>query len=145
MGERSPEAGGPSPSGVGFFFDKSVGKRVPAALALLGVNAIAHDTVYEARKSIDDETWIEYACSKNLIIVKRDKNIRRNPAERAAFIRHRARAFLLGGNDSRLQMMRSLMIAWPEILMLSDATDPPFIYFIDNIGRIGQRVIRDTD
>ena len=132
----------PTPqSSLAFFFDKSVGKAVPQALRRVGVNVTIHDEVYDPRGKTLDQEWIRYACERNLIIIKCDKNIRRCPAEKAALIAGNARAFLLGGNANRLEMLRHLLCAWKAIEEVSAVRTPPFVYFVDDLGKLHERFI----
>lgn len=116
-----------------------MGKSVPEALRRVGVEVEIHDEKFDPKDSVPDEEWIAHACNHNLVIVKCDKHIRRNPAEKAALVAGKARAFLLGGNSNRLQMLRQIMVAWPRMHEVIAGETPPFVYFIDAYGRIHKR------
>jgi PIN like domain len=124
---------------MNFFFDKSVGKAVPTALRTSGVHLEIHDEVFDPNTSVDDETWIRYATSRDLIIVSRDRNIRRHPAERRAFVESRARMLLLGGKATRFEMLRVFLLAWPGIVRVVETHAAPWIYFIDENGHMHAR------
>lgn len=134
MGDRVAET-----SGIAFFSDKSVGKAVPHALRRVGISVVVHDEVYDPNKSIPDSEWIEYACARGLVIVKCDKNIRRNPAEKATLVAGKARAFLLGVNAKRFDMLRHLLLAWKSIEEAIASEVAPFVFFVDENGKLHGR------
>jgi hypothetical protein len=123
---------------VRFFFDRSVGKFVPLALRAQGYDVEIHDEVFDPNASTDDETWIQYAADRGLVIVSRDRNIRRRPAERRAFLAHGARMLLLGGRATREEMLRVFLLAAPRIARLSELP-APWIQFVDANGRLHPR------
>ena len=102
-----------------------------------------HDEKYDPkeRPRVDDEEWIEFTSGEGLVIIKRDKEIRRRPAEKAAFVKHNSRAFLLGGHATRFQMLRHLMLSWERIHEAINTKRPPFIYFVDENGKIHERAL----
>lgn len=73
------------------------------------------------------------------MIIKRDKKIRRNPAEMLSFITNDSRAFLLGGNETKFGMLRSLMVAWGKIEHIVETETAPYIYFIFANGKVDRR------
>jgi PIN like domain len=123
------------------YFDRSIGKSVPLALRAVGVE-VAFDTERyphaPGAAPTPDDVWIEEASRRGEVIVYKDKRIRYRPEERAAFMRAGARMFLLGGNLSRFEMLRLLMVAWPEMARLSAAVSPPFIFRIGSRGDLAR-------
>jgi len=128
--------GDDAPGGLRLYFDRSIGKAVPSALRAVGVVVAYHAERYPGQPDLSDEAWIEDASRRDEIIIHKDKRIRYRPEEREAFIRARARMFLLGGNLNRFAMLRTLMLAWPEIQRLSASQSPPFIFRIHSSGRL---------
>jgi hypothetical protein len=124
--------------GLRLYFDRSIGKGVPRALREIGVSVAYHAERYPADPALADDLWIADACRRGEVIVHKDKRIRYRPEERAAFIRGGARMFLLGGNLSRFDMLRILVIAWPEMARLAESETPPFIYRILASGRLAR-------
>ncbi|RIL07546.1 MAG: hypothetical protein DCC71_02680 [Proteobacteria bacterium] len=122
-----------------FFFDRSVGKFVPNALRAQGYELEIHDEAFDPNASIDDETWIRYASERDLVIVSRDRNIRRRPAERRAFVENGARMLLLGGKATRGEMLRVFLLALPRIERAVGTLRAPWIQFIDASGRLHAR------
>ncbi|MGH7289085.1 MAG: hypothetical protein ACREI8_13815 [Myxococcota bacterium] len=121
--------------GVVFFFDRSVGKAVPTALRQVGVAVEIHDDLYGSAV-VPDEQWIREATERGSVLVTRDRRIRRRPAERGLAVEMGARMFVLGGNATRLAMLRALMIAWEEIRLVCEAEAPPFIYTVTSRGSL---------
>jgi hypothetical protein len=101
----------------------------------VGVPVEIHDELYGVR-IVPDEEWMRAATAKQEILVTRDRKIRSRPAERELAIAVGARMFVLGGNAGRLDMLRSLMIAWNPIHVICAAEAPPFIYTIHDSGRL---------
>jgi len=123
------------------YFDRSIGKAVPLALRAVGVDAAFDAERYPrgpGQPPVPDDVWIEEASRLGEVIVYKDKRIRYRPEERAAFIRAGARMFLLGGNLNRFEMLRLLMVAWPEMMRLSDSEAPPFIYRLGLRGELSR-------
>jgi hypothetical protein len=123
------------------YFDRSIGKAVPLALRTVGVEVAFDAERYPQRPGqppVADEIWIEEASRLGEVIVYKDKRIRYRPEERAAFVRAGARMFLLGGNLSRFEMLRILMIAWPEMERLASTSPPPFIYRVSAGGTLSR-------
>lgn len=122
-------------SRVAFFFDRSVGKAVPTALRGVGVEIAIHDEEYGVRL-VADVDWMRAATAKSQVLVTCDKRIRKRPAERGLVAAVGARMFVLGGNATRLDMLKNLMIAWDRILLICSAETAPFIYTIQTGGRL---------
>lgn len=123
------------------YFDRSIGKSVPLALRAVGVEVAFDAERYPHQPGVDpiaDDVWIEDASRRGEVIVYKDKRIRYRPEERAAFVRAGARMFLLGGNLSRFEMLRLLMVAWPEMARLAAAETPPFIVRIGSRGELAR-------
>ncbi len=133
--------GDDAPRSMKLYFDRSIGKAVPLAL-----RAIAVEVAFDAERyphlpgqpPTADDVWIEEAGRLGEIIVYKDKRIRYRPEERAAFVRAGARMFLLGGNLSRFDMLRLLMVAWPEMARLAASEAPPFIYRLGARGDLSR-------
>lgn len=123
------------------YFDRSIGKAVPLALRAVGADVAFDAERYPQAPGVaptGDDVWIDDASRRGEVIVYKDKRIRYRPEERAAFVRAGARMFLLGGNLSRFEMLRLLMIAWSEIIRLVEADSPPFIYRVGSSGNLAR-------
>lgn len=125
---------------VALFFDRSIGKAVPAALQAVGVPVVAHDAHYPPQRPVPDELWIREQTEKGLVLVTKDKEIRYRESEVAAVRAAGARLLVLTDRKAnRLRMLRALMIAWPAILDLVQGTPPgPWIARITAGGALTQ-------
>lgn len=121
-----------------FFFDRSVGKSIPRAFALLALDTIAHDDHFD--QTTPDDTWLATAGEQGWIVITKDDRIRRNMAERAALVGHNVGCFVLSQrNATRWQMAQTLMRAWDTIEQIA-ATEPrPFLYAIHPDGSVSKR------
>ena len=123
------------------YFDRSIGKSVPLALRAVGAEVAFDAERYPHAPSVaptSDDVWIEEASRRGEVIVYKDKRIRYRPEERAAFARADARMFLLGGNLNRFEMLRLLMVAWPEMARLAAAEPSPFIFRVGSHGELSR-------
>ncbi|MBN1684526.1 MAG: DUF5615 family PIN-like protein [Gammaproteobacteria bacterium] len=96
---------------IKFLFDEGIGHDFVKAFKLLGKN-VEHvlDNFPQATK---DEVWLEYAGKNNLVLVTKDKSIRKNPSEKALIIKYGIVAFYLGGSEKSGQdIAKQLINAW---------------------------------
>jgi hypothetical protein len=124
--------------GLRLYFDRSIGKSVPRALREVGVEVAYHTERYPDQPALPDDRWIQDASRADEIVIHKDKRIRYRPEERAAFVRAGARMFLLGGNLNRFDMLRLLMIAWPDMARAVECEPAPFIYRVLASGRLSR-------
>lgn len=122
-------------SGLTFFFDRSCGRAVPEALRIVRLSVAIHDDEGYPQTA-PDEQWIAGETRKDRILVVCDKRIRKRPAERAAYRRHKARVFVLGGNSTRFYMLRDFMAAWDQMLSIVRTQAAPFVATIHSGGRV---------
>lgn len=67
-----------------YWIDRCLGAdEVPAALSRIGVVVERYVDTYPTNPRVDDVVWIREVTARGLVIVTKDKNIRRDPAERA--------------------------------------------------------------
>ena len=78
------------------------------------------------------------ATALDHVLITRDKRIRKHPAELAMAVGVGARMFVLGGNGTKLDMLKALMIAWDRIHVVCAAETPPFIYTVHASGRLNR-------
>jgi uncharacterized protein with PIN domain len=67
-----------------FFFDRSMGKSIPRAFALLGLDVVVHDDHFG--QATPDDVWLAVVGEQGWIVITKDDRIRFNEAERAALI-----------------------------------------------------------
>ncbi len=121
------------------FVDRDLGPAIGHALKAVGVDAVNHAEQFA--HDADDLTWIPAVTAEERVILSKDRKWRSRPAERAAFVAARARAFILPGqNMNRIGLLRVLMIAWPAIVERASSMPAPFVFGIDQHGRLMQWV-----
>jgi hypothetical protein len=124
---------------VTFFVDRDLGPRVGRALREVKVDVVLHADRFTASES--DAVWIRSVSADGLVILTRDRHIRRRPAERQAFEDAGARCFVVAtGASTPLDDVRALLIAWPLILEHVASTPAPFMYGIARDGRLTQYI-----
>jgi len=120
------------------FFDRSMGRKIPQALQLLGVDAIAHDDRFGPRTP--DDVWLAAAGQRGWTVVTKDDRIRFNQAERVALVTYRVGCFvLLRRNATRWQLTQIRARAWDEIETIGSAEPRPFLYAIYADGSVNRR------
>jgi predicted nuclease of predicted toxin-antitoxin system len=123
-----------------FFFDRSVGRRIPEAFRLLGIDAVAHDDHFA--QDTQDHIWLADVGRRGWIVITKDERIRFRTEERRALIDHAIGCFLvLRGNATRLQLAQMLLRSWDEIVHVSDAETRPFLYAILADGTVQRRML----
>jgi hypothetical protein len=120
---------------VTFFFDRSIGRRVPDALKLLGADVVKHDDFFEQRTP--DDQWLVAAAQSGWIVVTKDKRIRFNEAERRAIHDARVGCFvLLSPKLTRWTMAGLLLRVWDRLEEIATSEPRPFIYGVYADGSV---------
>jgi len=86
-----------------FFVDEtdlSLGKKLSSTRG--GIVYPGHPGLPEVRRRTPDEIWLRVVGLKRLVVITRDKRIRRRAVERAAWISHEVRGFVLVGRVIRI-------------------------------------------
>ena len=100
--------------GVRFFFDEGLGKNLADGLSLIGKN-VEHvlDSFPPGTK---DSEWLGYVGKNKLVLVTKDKAIRRKPNEKAMLLEYGVVAFYLGGSEkSGHDILKQLVNAWESM------------------------------
>jgi len=120
-----------------------MGKRIPQAFALLGLDAIAHDDLFD--QATPDDQWLAAVGEQGWIVITKDDRIRFNEAERAALIAHNVGCFVLTKrNASSWQMAQNLMRVWDTIAQLAESAPKPFLYAVHADGTVRKRDLSVT-
>jgi PIN like domain len=120
---------------VTFFFDRSIGRRVPDALRLLGADVIKHDDLFGQRTP--DDQWLVAAAQHGWTVVTKDKRIRFNEVERRAIQDARVGCFvLLSPKLTRWTMARLLLQVWDRLEAIAASEHRPFIYGVYADGSV---------
>ena len=100
--------------GVRFFFDEGIGQNFAEGLSLLGKN-VEHvlDSFIKGTKDIE---WLSYVGKNKLVLVTKDKGIRKKPNEKELLLKYGIVAFYLGGSEkSGHDILKHLVNAWENM------------------------------
>lgn len=93
-----------------------------------------------------DEAWLEFAGREGLIVLTRDKGIRKRVLEVEAFRRHRVRAVVLIGRGAQgltnEENLRAIRTALPAIQREVLARDAPCIFRLRANGALQEQELR---
>lgn len=121
-----------------FFLDRSLGKTPAATLREAGhvVHLIADHYPSDA-SDIPDETWIAEGCSREWVLLTKDKRIRYR-AEELSALQEGQLFCLAGGNMNIDEMSRALIEAMPRIARVVAARQTGFwhVYSDGSIRRM---------
>jgi len=94
------------------------------------------DKFPETTKDIE---WLHYVGRENMILITRDQNICKRPAELAALRENNVGAFILiGKNLNRWAQIKQLINHWEKIKSLANSTNRPFAFKVRVKGKIEQ-------
>jgi predicted nuclease of predicted toxin-antitoxin system len=109
-----------------FYVDRCLGKAVVTALRAAGANVQAHDDHFA--QGAQDEDWIPHVAARGWVILTKDKNIRRRPAEREALLTANARIFTLSSGNMRGADMAALLVArLSDMEQVANGLQAPFV------------------
>ncbi len=100
---------------IKFFVDAGLGSNLVRGLRDLGYTNIehVHDTFQEG---VLDEVWLEYVGKNKLVLITKDKKIRKNPKEKLALLKYGIVAFYLGGDKmGTREISKQLINAWDKM------------------------------
>lgn len=124
---------------MNFFFDNNLSSKLAKAMNLLEQEGDVVHLTEEFPSDAKDEDWLKYVGIKGMILITRDKRIRRHAAELRAFKIHKVRAFILGGKNPDIwQIIKQIINNWLKIKNLASKTKPPFAYRVPLRGKIVQ-------
>ena len=120
-----------------FFVDRSLGgKVVPGGLRAAGEEVERHDDHFPA--DTPDSVWLADVGARGWLILTKDKQIRRRPAEIQAFQAAGAKAFFLSSSKdlTGAQMAEIFVCALAKMKKIARKTDPPFIASVSRDGSV---------
>lgn len=101
--------------GIKFFVDNNLSLKLVTGLRNLGYINIEHLQETYKEDTID-EVWLKYVGENGLILITKDKKIRKNPKEKQALIRHKIIAFYLGGSQVGIRETgKQIINAWDKM------------------------------
>lgn len=114
-----------------FFVDEN-DLALGAALATARADVVhpGHKKLPEVPRRTPDETWLPIVGDRRLVVITRDKKIRRRPVERRAWFEHAVRGFALTGKTSQStwDSLRIIARKWDEIEeMVETRPDGPWM------------------
>jgi hypothetical protein len=122
-----------------FFFDQNLSHHLSDGLNAFGENVVHLRDHFP--QDVDDTTWLKFVGQNNLTVITRDKRLRWNPAELAAFRRFKVGAFFLAGKElNRCKMIQMLIRHWPKIKKYASTTSRPFAFTIPPSGTQFRRI-----
>ena len=121
-----------------FFVDETdLGLGRALAEARDGVVYPGHAGLPEVPRGTVDDGWLRVVGARRLVVITRDRRIRYRPVERAAWVSHRVRGFVLTGTASQAtaDSVALLAVHWAEIEQLvSDEPDGPWMRSVTRAG-----------
>ncbi len=100
---------------VKFFVDENLSPKLVTGLRVLGFTNIEH-TLDTFKPGEIDEVWLEYVGKNRLVLITKDKKIRKNPKEKQALLRYGIVAFYLGGDNLGTRAIsKQLINAWEKM------------------------------
>lgn len=100
--------------GVRFIFDEGIGQDFATGLRLTGKN-VEH-VLDNFEPGTSDEIWLDYVGNNQLVLIAKDKGIRRKPNEKALLLKYGIVVFYLGGSEvSGHDILLQLVKAWNKM------------------------------
>ena len=100
---------------VRFFVDANIGQNLVKGLNALGYTNIEHISDKFSEGEID-EVWLKYVGENGLVLITKDKRIRKNPKEKALLQRYGIVAIYLGGNAMGIkETSKQIINAWDKM------------------------------
>lgn len=124
-----------------FFFDRSLGTRIPRALrdliVLPGHEIKIHDEEFPIKTP--DDVWLEAAGRANWIVFSQDYHLHLLPNQLFAIQQWKVGGFYLWGAEApRWEKLRVFARAYDRILSRAVSTPKPFLYRVRKDSRIDQ-------
>ena len=124
---------------MNFFFDNNLPPKLAQAMHILNQEGKVIHLIYKFPADTKDEDWLEYIGKEKMILITRDKQIKRRAAELKALRKFKVGAFILGGqNPTRWQIIKQTINNWLRIKELATKTKRPFIFKVPLRGKIEQ-------
>jgi hypothetical protein len=137
-----------------FYFDRNFGRSLPEALALLKLRVVHHHSP-KARLGMKcssdseplflprapDDEWLAFVGQRGWIAFSHDQKFHKPgyEVELAALKQHNVACFYLwGANHKPHEKARCFLRAYEAILETVATVKPPFIYSIDQHGKLSQ-------
>lgn len=96
-----------------------------------------HDDLPEVPRQTLDDDWLPVVGQRRLVVITRDQRIRYRPAEKAAWVSHRVRGFVLTGQGSQSTADSKALLDqhWNRIeRFVEDEPDGPWMRAVTKVG-----------
>ena len=119
----------PEPSADSFVLDENLSQALAQALQLLDDQATVRHITDFFDKGTEDTVFLPVLGRRGAFLITRDTRQRKRPAELDAYRRHRVGAFILAGKSlQRWDLVKQLVLAWPQIKDIAGKANRPFAY-----------------
>ncbi len=106
---------------VRFFIDANLGRNLVDGLRAFGYDNVEHISENFADGATDTE-WLEYVGKNKLVLITKDKALRRHPSEKLALRRYNVVAFFLGGKEMTIrETALQVQTAWKKMEARAEA------------------------
>jgi hypothetical protein len=123
------------PTAGSFILDENLSPQLAEALQLLDTDATICYIASFFDVGTDDTTYLPVLGQCGAFLITRDTRQRRRPAELLAYKTHGVGAFILGGkNLQRWELVKQIVLAWPQIKQAATNTKRPFAYKVRAAG-----------
>lgn len=117
-----------------FFLDYQIGRFVVAD-ALSGAGARVEVHIDHFPQNAPDTQWIPEVGGREWVLITKDQNIRRNPAERSAYTAARVRGFVVTGKDMSGPELAALLVrCLPGMVRRAAGRPGPLLFAISRSG-----------
>ena len=122
---------------MNFFFDNNLSQHLAKAMDILEQEGRVIHLQDEFQPDAKDEDWLEFVGKNRMILITRDKKIKRRAAELRALKNYKVGAFILGGQNPGIwQIVKQIINNWLRIKDLASKTRVPFIFKVPLRGKI---------
>ena len=122
---------------MNFFFDTNLSPYLAQAINCLEREGEVVHLTEKFPGDTPDEDWLKYVGKNNLILITKDKKIKRRVAELRAIKKYKVRAFVLTcRNRDNWEIALQLIKKWREIKELAAKNIPPFAFKVPFAGKI---------
>lgn len=123
------------------FVDRCLGgRRMKPSLVEAGWSVVLHDEVFP--QDAPDVEWLPAVAAQGLVILTRDKQIRRRPDELVAILESGARVVFVGFEGSMRSYVSALLAGSHRLQQMFDAHDPPIAVKLHRDGAVDRVPLR---
>lgn len=124
-----------APAAGSFVLDENLSPQLAKALQLLDDEVIVSYIEDFFPEGTDDTVYLPVLGTVGAFLISRDTRQRRKAAELEAYRQYRVGAFILGGkNLQRWELVRQIVLSWPQIKETAAKTRRPFAYRVRASG-----------